>query len=82
MIAVLGIYDIQSRMEMMTDTDLLAKVEAFLAQHGMAPSKFGREAMADPALVTHLRNGRSLTLRNAERVVNFMSEYSPSQAAA
>ena len=81
----MGIYDIPTGMDIMTDATLLSEIEAFIKLHDMKPSKFGREAMADPALIMHLRDGRSLTLRNAEKVCRFMREYrrvSPSQAAA
>jgi len=58
--------------DMMTDQTLLRDIEAFLRDHQMSPSRFGLEAMGDGALVAQLRAGRSLSLRNAERVVRFM----------
>lgn len=67
---------------MMTDASLLADVEAFLARTGMAPTRLGLEAMADGALVKGLREGRSLSLRNAEKLVSFMATYRPEQAVA
>lgn len=62
-------------MKIMTDADLLAAVEAFLARTGMKHTRFGREVMGDGSLVQHLRDGRSLSLRNAEKVVCFMREH-------
>jgi hypothetical protein len=62
-------------MKIMTDAELLAKVEAFLKRTKMPATRFGRETMADGSLVTHLRAGRSLSLANAGKVVDFMIAY-------
>lgn len=62
-------------MKIMTDAELLAKVEAFLERTKMPATRFGRETMADGSLVTHLRAGRSLSLANAGKVVGFMVSY-------
>lgn len=63
-------------MEIITDAQLLDRIEAFLKIHDMSPSRFGREAMADGALVFQLRDGkRSLSLRNAEKIVAYMNGY-------
>jgi hypothetical protein len=70
-------------MEIITDAQLLEKIEGFLTQHSMKPSAFGRGAMNDPALVFQLREGkRSLSLKNAERVGAFMREYEDGTKAA
>lgn len=70
-------------MQIITDAQLLARIEEFIAKHEMPPSRFGREAMADGALVFQLREGkRSLSLKNAEKLVVFMEEYRPPEAAA
>lgn len=68
---------------LLTDKALLDKIEAFIAKHEMRPSRFGLEAMGDGALIKQLRDGRSLSLRNAERVVRFMDEFEaqPTKAA-
>lgn len=65
-------------MQIINDAQLLEAIEAFLVDHKahFSASKFGREAMNDPALVFQLRDGkRSLSLKNAEKVVTFMSEW-------
>lgn len=71
---------------LLTDAKLLTQIEAFINQHDIAPSRFGLDAMGDGALIPQLRNGRSLTLKNAERVLRFMASYSdavrPQDAAA
>lgn len=69
---------------LLTDHALLEKIEQFIAKHEMRPSRFGLDAMGDGALIPQLRAGRSLSLRNAERVIKFMEAYgeaSPSEAA-
>lgn len=68
-------------MSIMTDAELLAHVEAFLRTSGMAPTRFGRETMADGSLVQHLRAGRSLSLANANKVMSFIVSQSQQVAA-
>lgn len=68
-------------MSIMTDAELLKLVETFLEKTEMAPTRFGREVMADGALVQHLRAGRSLSLSNANKLVDFMATYRTPKAA-
>lgn len=68
-------------MQMLSDNDLLARVEAFLMKHDMAHTRFGREVMGEASLVTRLRDGRSLSLKNANKVIAFMDAYARSEAA-
>lgn len=71
-----------SAMQLLTDKALLDMIETFLVQHDMKPTRFGVLAMNDGSLVFQLREGkRSLSLRNAERVVRFMDEYATQQTA-
>lgn len=71
-------------MKIMTDDELLAEVEKFLDRTKMPHTRFGREVMADGALVQHLREGRSLSLKNANKVLNFIASHvdAPKAAAA
>lgn len=62
-------------MKIITDADLLRQVEAFLKRTGMPHTRFGREVMKDGALVQHLREGRSLSLKNVNKVLGFMAAY-------
>jgi len=62
----------------MTDEILLGQVDEFLGRTGMAPTRLGIAALSDGGLVKGMREGRSLSLRNAEKLVRFMSEYRPS----
>lgn len=69
-------------MQIITDAQLLEKVEAFLAKHEIPPTRFGRDVMNDGALVFQMRAGtRSLSLKNAEKVVEYMRTYRPSEKA-
>ncbi|MDB5550056.1 MAG: hypothetical protein JWL86_40 [Rhizobium sp.] len=67
---------------MMTDAQLLEQIEAFLKRTDMAPTRFGLETLADGGLIKGLKAGRSLSLKNAQKVVQFMEDYRPEQAAA
>lgn len=58
-----------------SDADVLDAIERFCAVHKMAITAFGREAFGDSNLVPQLRDGRSLTLKSAERLVRFMDQH-------
>lgn len=60
---------------MVTDEILLRQVDEFLKSTGMAPTRFGIQALSDGGLVKGLREGRSLSLRNANKVADFMASY-------
>lgn len=70
---------------MLSREAFIETVEHFLAQSGMAPTAFGREAIGDPNLAQDLREGRSVGLRTAERIATFIetkSAPSPEQQGA
>lgn len=56
-----------------TDADVLRKIEAFCADRGIGVTTFGRAAIGDPNLVSNLRSGRSLTLKTANAVADYIS---------
>lgn len=60
-----------------TDEIILAQIDAFLATSGMAPTRLGIETLGDGGLVKNLREGRSLSIRNAEKVLRFIEEHEP-----
>ncbi len=60
---------------LITDQQLIEKIEAFLDRHQMAPTRFGREATREAALLTTLKSGRSVSLARANRIVSFMERY-------
>ena len=56
---------------------LLTEIEAFLADTGLTPTKFGLAAVNDGHLVANLRRGNSVTLKTADRVRAFMRSSAP-----
>jgi phosphopantothenoylcysteine decarboxylase/phosphopantothenate--cysteine ligase len=54
---------------------LLAEIERFLARTGAAPTKLGLAAVNDGHLVANLRKGHSVTLRTADKVRAYMTQY-------
>lgn len=52
---------------------ILRRIEEFLRNTGMAPTRFGRDAVRDPRLVFDMRNGREPTPRMIGRIEHFMN---------
>lgn len=63
-------------MQLASDADLLSRIEAFCSEHKIGVTTFGRSAIGDPNLVAGMRSGRSLTLKTANTVVEFMRSHS------
>jgi phosphopantothenoylcysteine decarboxylase / phosphopantothenate---cysteine ligase len=55
-----------------TTRDLLADIEAFVAEFGVSPTKFGLAAVNDGHLIKNLRGGASVTLKTADKVRAYM----------
>ncbi len=51
-----------------TSKSCWAEIEAFLAETGLTPTKFGVAAVNDGHLVANLRKGNSVTLKTADKV--------------
>ena len=64
------------------EQDLLSQVQAFLAQHGMAPSRFGVLAVNDKNFVRDLSAGRRMWPETVERVRSFMASHTDTAKAA
>lgn len=47
---------------------LMRRIQLFLKRADMAPTRFGREAVGDPRLISDLRNGRELRETTAARI--------------
>ena len=60
---------------------LLSDVEAFLAETGMEASTLGQKSVRDWKVVRRLREGGSVTLRNADRLREFMEKHRRSRSA-
>lgn len=61
---------------------LLDQVEAFMAQHGMAATRFGVLCCSQEVLVWTLRKGRKPGVQVSERIRRFMREYRAPVAVA
>lgn len=51
---------------------LIADIESYCQQTGMAESTFGRLAVNDGKLVSRLRKGKGITVRTTQRIQSFM----------
>jgi hypothetical protein len=58
-----------------SDADILAQIDRFCSKQGLKPSTFGRLAIGDANLIANLKADRSLTLKTARRIVDFMASY-------
>jgi hypothetical protein len=61
---------------------LLRQIEAFLRATGIAPARFGREAMGDPRFVFDLRRGRTPRPETEARIGAWIAERTSSGGAA
>jgi hypothetical protein len=52
----------------MSTSDIINRVTAYCAQHGITETTFGRKAVNDGKLIPRLRSGRSITLRTLELI--------------
>jgi len=62
---------------LLTDAEMLRRIEEFCVERALPPSTFGRLAVGDSNLVTGLKKDRSITLRTGQRIVEFMQSYDP-----
>ena len=69
-------------MDVMTQTELVEKIDAFLERHDIGESRFGRDATGEPGLVGRLRKGSSPTLDILNRIADFMREKDEAKALA
>lgn len=61
-------------MDVPTETDLADRIDAFLARHDMAPTRFGRDATGNANLLKELKEGKSPSLRTVHRIAAFIAE--------
>lgn len=54
---------------------LLSDIEAFMATHSLAPTRFGQDAIGDRHLVKQLRDGRRVWPETEARIRRFMATY-------
>lgn len=61
-------------MDIPSHADLLERIDAFRERHGsMAETRFGRDALNNPAFVSWLRKGGSPTLKTLQDLSDFMA---------
>jgi hypothetical protein len=58
----------------MTSADLLSRVTSYCRDARMAETTFGRRSVNDGKLVSRLRNGRTVSMRTADRVDAFIAD--------
>lgn len=67
----------------MTPETFLDAIEQFLRENSdWTASRFGKEAMNDLSFVFDLRNGRSPSIKNVERVLAFIESHSEERRGA
>ena len=70
-------------MELPTIEDILTSIDAFLARHDMAVTRFGREATGEPQLIDSMRTGgRVPNLTTLHRMKAYMDAKDAERAAA
>ena len=52
-----------------------SRVSAFLSRTGLGPTTLGMKAVGDPSLMRQIEEGRSPSLRTADRVLAFIADY-------
>lgn len=57
----------------MTTADLIARIEAFAVNHGIAPATVTSRAVANSRLYARMKAGGACTLTSAERLVAYMA---------
>jgi hypothetical protein len=62
-------------MTILTDAQLLERIQAFCADNDMKPTRFGREALGEASLIASLEGGRSPSLKIANKIIAFMDGY-------
>jgi 2,4-dienoyl-CoA reductase-like NADH-dependent reductase (Old Yellow Enzyme family) len=53
---------------------LLQRIERHMRRQRMSPTRFGREVVGDPNLLSQLRDGRELRAATAQRITDYLDE--------
>ena len=62
-------------MDIPTHSELVERIDAFLARHEMAPTRLGRIATGEPNLIPSIRDGRQPNLETLNRLGRVMAEH-------
>ncbi len=55
-------------------TDLRWRIEHYLQDSGITPTRFGRDCARDPRLVHDMRRGRTVGARLAARILAYLAQ--------
>ncbi|WP_342248637.1 hypothetical protein [Sphingomonas sp. OTU376] len=70
-------------MDIPSPEELVSKIETFIARHDMAETRFGRDAVGDPNVLSDLRAGQRLPgLIKLRRIAKFMASKDAEKAGA
>ena len=61
---------------------ILALIQSFLKESGMAETTFGAKAVNDGKFVSRIQSGGGMTLKTAEKIREFIRNYHVGRAAA
>jgi hypothetical protein len=53
---------------------LLQRIERHLRRRRMSPTRFGREAVGDPNLISQLKDGREPRSATVQRIVDYLND--------
>ncbi|MFL6725205.1 MAG: hypothetical protein ACJ8FS_01670 [Sphingomicrobium sp.] len=53
---------------------LLQRIERHMRAKRMSPTRFGREAVGDPNLISQLKDGRELRAATAQRILDYLND--------
>jgi hypothetical protein len=53
---------------------LLQRIERHLRSRRMTPTRFGREAVGDPNLISQIKDGRELRAATVQRIVDYLND--------
>jgi len=53
---------------------LMRRIEKYMKREDMKPTRFGREAVGDPRLISDIRNGRELRDSTIARIQAWLDE--------
>ena len=53
---------------------LLQRIQQHLRHRRMSPTRFGREAVGDPNLISQLKDGRELRSTTLQRVIDYLND--------
>lgn len=56
---------------------LIRRIEQFLDRADMKPTRFGREAVGDPRLISDMKNGRELRDETVARIQAWLDAQEP-----